>query len=177
MNGIVCQLFPIYHIKGTGSHGWEDAMDYKRIIISTLDCLNAGKGYVGYDFVVYGLTLMLDDENCAAYITKSLYIDIAKHYNTTWNCVEKNIRTVVHSIWDSADPEMLRLIFKSADREKRPTNKEFFRYMYEYIVNINGETFPYSREIKVICPISHKPCSSLAAFYMKLSSAEKKEQE
>ena len=152
-------------------------MNYKRIIVNTLDCLRAGKRYVGYDYVVYGLTLMLEDEDRATYITKSLYVDIAKHYNTTWNCVEKNIRTVVHSIWDLADPELLRLVFKSPNRKKRPTNKEFFRYMYEYIVNINSDVPMSAKEIIVICPISHKPCESLSSFYMKLSAIDKAEQD
>ncbi len=152
-------------------------MNYKRIIINTLDCLRAGKSYVGYDYVVYGLTLMLEDESRATYITKSLYIDIARHFNTTWNCVEKNIRTVVHSIWDSADPEMLRLVFKSSDCREKPTNKQFFRYLFEYIVNINSEMLPGDREIIVLCPISHKPCESLSAFYMKMAASNTEEQD
>lgn len=152
-------------------------MNYKRIIINTLDCLSAGKGYVGYDYVVYGLTLMIDDEDRATYITKSLYIDIAKHYNTTWNCVEKNIRTLVHSIWDSADPKLLSLIFRCSDRKEKPTNKEFFRYMFEYIINITSETLPTKKEIIAICPISHRPCESLSTFYLKLTSENSKKQD
>ena len=88
-------------------------MNYRRTITSILDSLGANKSYTGYDYVVYGLLLMLEDKESVTCITKSLYIDIAKQYNTTWNCVEKNIRTVVKSVWNSMNSDLLKLIFKT----------------------------------------------------------------
>ena len=37
-------------------------MNYKRAIISILDSLGANKSYTGYDYVVHGLMLMLEDK-------------------------------------------------------------------------------------------------------------------
>lgn len=144
-------------------------MNYKRAIISILDSLGANKSYTGYDYVVHGLMLMLEDKESVTCITKSLYIDIAKHYNTTWNCVEKNIRTVVRSVWNTTNTDLLKIIFKKSGREKKPTNKEFFKYMYDYIVHLTHGTQSADRHIAVICPISNAYCEALSAFYIRLS--------
>lgn len=144
-------------------------MNYKRAIISILDSLGANKSYTGYDYVVHGLMLMLEDKESVTCITKSLYIDIAKHYNTTWNCVEKNIRTVVRSVWNTMNTDLLKIIFKKSGREKKPTNKEFFKYMYDYIVHLTHGTQSADRHIAVICPISNTYCEALSAFYIRLS--------
>lgn len=166
---IVYQIFLIYHIKGMGSQRWEDiVMNYKRIIISILDSLGASKSYTGYDYVVYGMQLMLEDKECVTCITKSLYLDIARHYNTTWNCVEKNIRTVVNSIWDSGSSELLETVFRKSKKKKRPTNKEFFKHLYDYITQIETHMEIPEMQVSMICPISNKYCESLSVFYTKI---------
>lgn len=144
-------------------------MNYRRTITSILDSLGANKSYTGYDYVVYGLLLMLEDKESVTCITKSLYIDIAKQYNTTWNCVEKNIRTVVKSVWNSMNSDLLKLIFKRSTKEKKPTNKEFFKYMYDYIIQVTHKVQIADKRITVICPISNAYCEALSAFYIKLS--------
>ena len=143
-------------------------MNYKRAITSILDSLGANKSYTGYDYVVHGLLLMLEDKESVTCITKSLYIDIARQYNTTWNCVEKNIRTVVKSVWNSMNSDLLKIIFKRSTKEKKPTNKEFFKYMYDYIVEMDGDLHTDQTWISVICPISKRYCESLSVYYTKL---------
>ena len=143
-------------------------MNYKRMIISILDALGASKSHTGYDYVVYGMQLMLEDKECVTCITKSLYLDIARHYNTTWNCVEKNIRTVVNSVWDSGSSELLERIFKKSKKERRPTNKEFFKYMYDHITEMENHVEIPGLQISMICPISNRYCESLSVFYTKI---------
>ena len=171
MKFIVYQIFTIYHIKGNRAQYREDiVMNYRRIIISILDSLGANKSYRGYDYVVYGMQLMLEDEECVTCITKSLYIDIAKYYHTTWNCVEKNIRTLVKDIWNSGNRDLFRIIFRKSVREKKPTNKEFFKYIYEYISEMDRKGENERSWISVICPISNQYCESLSVYYTKLLS-------
>ena len=57
-------------------------------IISTLDKLIAARTSLGYDYIVYGLLLINEDQTRVSNITKALYIDIAAHYETSWSCVE-----------------------------------------------------------------------------------------
>ncbi len=144
-------------------------MDYEKVIVNTLDSFGVSRSYTGYNYVVYGLRLILEDEGRIDCITKNLYFDVAKHFHTTWSCVEKNLRTIVNFVWNSHNIELLEVIFKRSDRDRKPTNKEFFKYMYDYIIQITHEVQIADRHIAVICPISNAYCEALNAFYIKLS--------
>lgn len=52
-----------------------------------------------------------EDQTRVSNITKALYIDIAAHYETSWSCVEKNIRNTVNAIWTSENKTILEIIF------------------------------------------------------------------
>ena len=69
------------------------SLNYRQIISRLLDCLGANNSCTGYDYIIYGLLLVMDDVKRINLITKSLYIDIAKFYNTSWNCVEKEYQS------------------------------------------------------------------------------------
>ena len=56
-------------------------------------------------------------------VTKWLYPEVAKHYKTTWKCVERNIRTAVHVVWNT-NPERLQELAKYPLR-KKPKASEF----------------------------------------------------
>ena len=138
-------------------------MNYERKVIDVLDLLGASRLYSGYNYIVYGLMLLLEDNKFMLDVIKPLYIDIAKHYNTSWNCVEKNIRYIVKSIWISENNDLLIQIFKRTALDQRPVNKEFFRRMYEYInrldnhINLRSDCF-------IVCPISHTYCKSFTEY-------------
>lgn len=144
-------------------------MNYEKVLINTLDCFGVNRSYTGYDYVVHGLLLIIEDQHRLECITKSLYLDIAKHYHTTWNCVEKNMRTIVNSVWNSQNTELLEIIFKKSVRNKKPTNKEFFKYMYDYVIRMDECMQADSKSLPVICPISKKYCEALSIFYIRLS--------
>ena len=119
-------------------------MDYEKIIINTLDSFGVSRSYTGYNYVVHGLLLILEDDERIERITKTLYLDIATHFHTNWTCVEKNIRTIVNCVWNSHNIEQ-------AGSEVRILDKS----------------------IPVICPISNGYCAALSAFYIRLSKMVK----
>ena len=45
--------------------------------------LGIGATYRGYAYLIYGTRLCLSDENYLLFVSKYLYPDIARHYNTT----------------------------------------------------------------------------------------------
>ena len=104
-------------------------MNYEKIIVNILDSFGVNRSYTGHGYVVYGLLLIIEDPERLEFITKSLYLDIAKHYRTNWSCVEKNIRTIANCVWDSRNTELLETIFNKSNRDKIPTNKEFLKCM------------------------------------------------
>lgn len=144
-------------------------MNYEKVIINTLDSFGVSRSYTGYNYVVHGLLLIIEDEERITCITKTLYLDIAQHFHTSWSCVEKNIRTIVKCVWGSHNTELLETIFSKSASDKKPTNKAFLKYMYDYIIQLDQEITVSDTFIPVLCPISNKYCSALSSFYIKLS--------
>lgn len=144
-------------------------MNYEKIIVSTLDSFGVSRSYTGYNYVVYGLMLILEDKERIECITKTLYIDVAKHFQTTWSCVEKNMRTIVNHVWASHNTELLEVVFNRSYLNKKPTNKEFLKYMYDYITRFESDIQIAGQKMPVVCPISNAYCEALNIFYTKLS--------
>lgn len=118
---------------------------------------------LGYDYIVYGLLLINEDQTRVSNITKALYIDIAAHYETSWSCVEKNIRNTVNAIWTSENKTILEMIFNRTCMDRKPTNKEFFEYLYDFIF-LSQETVPTQSEENVssiLCPVCNNKCQVL----------------
>ena len=59
----------------------------------------------GYFYTAYAVVLIEKQPERLLLVTKWLYPDIAKQYKTTWQCVERNIRTVIAMAWER-HPEM-----------------------------------------------------------------------
>ena len=143
-------------------------MNYEKVIINTLDSFGVSRSYTGYNYVVYGLLLIFEDADRIECITKTLYLDVAKHFHTNWSCVEKNMRTVVNCVWNSHNAELLEIIFNKSNRTKKPTNKEFFKYMYDYIISLSDESLVPDSRVCIRCPISNEYCETLELFCRKL---------
>ena len=139
-------------------------MNHNTLVIeikSTLDKLIAARTSLGYDYIVYGLLLINEDQTRVSNITKALYIDIAAHYETSWSCVEKNIRNTVNAIWTSEN--ILEMRFNRTYMDRKPTNKEFFEYLYDFIF-LSQETVPTQSEENVssiLCPVCNNKCQVL----------------
>lgn len=103
-------------------------MNHNTLVIeikSTLDKLIDARTSLGYDYIVYGLLLINEDQTRVSNITKALYIDIAAHYETSWSCVEKNIRNTVNAIWTSENKTILEMIFNRTCMDKNQRIKNF----------------------------------------------------
>lgn len=75
-------------------------------IFSTLWQLGITPNYRGYYYAAYATLLCAQQPEALLLITKFLYPDVAKHYQTNWKCVERNLRTVIDIAWNH-DPELL----------------------------------------------------------------------
>ncbi len=123
-------------------------MDYELMAKHILYEFNVNKKYIAYDYIVYGIHLMENDEKCIRHITKTLYIDIANKYDTTSLCVERVIRTTIENIWKNKGDNMdlLIKIFGKEYLAYRPTNTRFFQLLYSYIKSYDLE------ERNIQCP-------------------------
>ena len=93
----------------------------------------------GYSYIVYALELVLIDPNLLQHITKELYIDVAKKYDTTPSRVERAIRHAITTTFQYGNKEFINSVFQNCLRPDRPapTNTMFLARLYYYLTLVN----------------------------------------
>ena len=81
----------------------------------------------GYQYIREGISILYDDPNMIGNITKKLYPELAKRYDTTTSRVERAMRHAIEVGWIRSDWKMTEDLFgQSVDFDKaKPTNSEF----------------------------------------------------
>ncbi|MBQ9012473.1 MAG: sporulation transcription factor Spo0A [Bacilli bacterium] len=81
----------------------------------------------GYQYIREGVLLMYENPDIVGAITKELYPEIAKRYDTTVSRVERAIRHAIEVSWNRGDIDLMEEIFgHSVDYDRaKPTNSEF----------------------------------------------------
>ena len=126
---------------------------------SVLHQLGIGKSYSGYDYVLYALELISLDSNSLTCITKVLYSDVARKFQTSNTCVERNIRKVIEVIWKNAQENQywIEQIFGARCLKNKPSNKEFLELLHEYVKSYDAPSTVCHID-KMICPIFQECC-------------------
>ncbi|MGN1165600.1 MAG: sporulation initiation factor Spo0A C-terminal domain-containing protein [Lachnospiraceae bacterium] len=96
--------------------------------------LGIGATYRGYRYLSYGVRLCLEDEEYLLSISKLLYPEIAKEFDTTISSVERDIRTVIQVCWDRGNQELLQDIALHP-LPCRPTAGEFLDILVGHLQN------------------------------------------
>lgn len=86
----------------------------------------------------YAVCLIMEDSTRAAHVTKGLYQEVAKRFRTDWRNVERNIRTVRDTIWDSGERALLVEI-SGGKINRRPTNTELLKILTDYLFDQEAE--------------------------------------
>lgn len=81
----------------------------------------------GYQYIREGISIIYEKPDVIGGITKELYPDIAKKYETTVSRVERAIRHAIEVSWNRGNWDLMEEIFgHSVDIDKaKPTNSEF----------------------------------------------------
>lgn len=81
----------------------------------------------GYQYIKESITLVYEKPDIVGGITKELYPEVAKRYNTTVSRVERAIRHAIEISWNRGNWQLMEDIFgHSVDIDKaKPTNSEF----------------------------------------------------
>lgn len=96
----------------------------------------------GYEYTVYALQLLLLDEGYyRQIITKRLYVDIAKQYETTPTRVERAIRHAIGVAWLYGNTQVIDSLFIGCVRPDKgvPTNSVFLKRLFYYIKDASGK--------------------------------------
>ena len=81
----------------------------------------------GYQYIKKGIMMVYNNGNKISYITKDIYPEIAKEFNTTPTRVERAIRHAIEVSWNRGDLSLMEDIFGNSinvNRDK-PTNSEY----------------------------------------------------
>jgi len=81
----------------------------------------------GFQYLREGILMLYETTGLIGGITKEVYPEIARRYNTTSSRVERAIRHAIEVSWNRADYQMMNQIFgHSIDYDRaKPTNSEF----------------------------------------------------
>ena len=74
-----------------------------------LNSLGVTANYTGFFQLLYALQLCVDQPDRLLFVTKQLYPEVAKHFHTNWQAVERNLRTVGNIIWREGRPQLEEL--------------------------------------------------------------------
>lgn len=99
----------------------------QKSITTTLHELGVPSHIKGYQYIREGVTLIFENPEMVGGITKELYPEIAKKYETTVSRVERAIRHAIEVSWNRGNWQLMEDIFgHSVDIDKaKPTNSEF----------------------------------------------------
>lgn len=82
----------------------------------------------GYIFIREAIKMVIDNENYLGSITKELYPEIAKKYNTTASRVERAMRHAIEVAWGRGSNDLIKQLFGYTlipSNKQKPTNSEF----------------------------------------------------
>ena len=95
--------------------------------------LGVNNSYVGFRYTVYGVIRAIANPELLIYISKGLYVEISAEYHTSIGCVERNIRTIISTIWLHGDRQLLNQVF-GFELEQKPRNGAFIDALSHYVV-------------------------------------------
>lgn len=108
-------------------------MKYERETCNLLRRLGVNNSYVGFRYTVYGVIRAIANPELLIYISKGLYVEISAEYRTSIGCVERNIRTIISTIWLHGDRTLLNQFF-GFELEQKPRNGAFIDALSHYVV-------------------------------------------
>lgn len=121
-------------------------MDSKLFNIQkTLWDLNIPPNYLGAHYLAYAELLVLEDQNRLTMVTKWLYPEVAARYHTSWQAVERNIRTVISICWAQDSGARLKQVTGCHVTEK-PSPTRLIQLLARYLLAMPEEFWldPYA---------------------------------
>lgn len=105
----------------------------KKEISEMLKEIGVTANYAGYYQSLYAVLLAAEDRGYLLSVTKSLYPEVARRYNTSAAAVERNIRTVVTHVWNRSQEPLMELAgYRLRDK---PTASQFIAILVSHIVS------------------------------------------
>ncbi|MCR5664524.1 MAG: sporulation transcription factor Spo0A [Oscillospiraceae bacterium] len=104
-----------------------EAADLEATVTDIIHEIGVPAHIKGYQYLREAIILTINDMEMINAVTKVLYPEVAKRYNTTPSRVERAIRHAIEVAWDRGDIEVLQKYFgyTVSNIKGKPTNSEF----------------------------------------------------
>ncbi len=114
---------PLYEVKNY----YTNSNNIETTITSTMHDIGVPAHIKGYLYLREAITMVYEDIELLGSITKILYPDIAKKYNTTPSRVERAIRHAIEVAWNRGNIDSITELFGYTVNvsKSKPTNSEF----------------------------------------------------
>ena len=112
-----------------------DDAGVEEMITSIICALGVPANLKGYPYLRSAILMATENGNLIYSITKELYPEVAKIYQTTASKVERNIRNAIEIAWARGNKQALSEVFEIAVESinNRPTNSEFIAMIADKI--------------------------------------------
>ena len=113
----------------------QTSFDLETLVTENLHELGVPAHIKGYHYIRRAIMMVIEDMDMLNFITKQLYPEIAKAYNTTSSRVERAIRHSIEVAWVRGKPEAMNAIFGYTIHtgKGKPTNSEFIAMVADRI--------------------------------------------
>ena len=111
----------------------ELGLEIENVTETTLRLLGLTGNYKGFKHLSYGVMLAMENPDILTAVCKYFYADIAKRFETTPECVERNIRTAKNIIWKYGKEDLRYEIFGERYQSILPRNAVFVDLLKHYV--------------------------------------------
>lgn len=113
----------------------EDSFDLETMVTEYIHELGVPAHIKGYHYLRTAIMMVVKDMDLLNYITKELYPEIAKAYQTTSSRVERAIRHSIEVAWTRGKPQTMNDVFGYTINtgKGKPTNSEFIAMIADRI--------------------------------------------
>lgn len=110
--------------------------ELKNLVTSVIHEIGVPAHIKGYQYLREAILIAIDDMEVINAVTKVLYPEVAKRFDTTASRVERAIRHAIEVAWDRGDLETLQKYFgyTVSNAKGKPTNSEFIAMIADRLV-------------------------------------------
>ena len=115
--------------------------DMVAIISHTLLELGIPSNYLGFSYLVFAITLILDRPHHNFRASKELYITVGEHFGTSYGSVERCMRYAILTGWALGNKELINKIFLNSLNPKKttPTNSQYISSLCLYLCSLQTQ--------------------------------------
>ena len=100
-----------------------------------LEQLGLSRKEKGFERLSYAIAVTAKEFERAGSVTKLLYPDLAKHFQTTPEKIERSLRHLIEKSWETGEKTRFEELFgyHRDNSEIRPTNSEYIAILADWI--------------------------------------------